>query len=385
MYLKPADPDLQTLYQRIANGDLDLQPEFQRGEVWSDQKRQRLIDSILRDWQIPPVHVVIDPDTNAQSVLDGQQRLAAIRDFFQGTLRVNGNIEPFDRRLEVLDGLTFLQLPQDVRRRLERYSIRVFYISDYLPEEPGELFFRLNQNSSLSPAEQRNAFFGKARRQVKKFVEMIEGSDIQSAYFGFTNARMAYDDIVARSLLLLEAGSLSQKLTSAQLVDRYRSPEGFSRESRSWLQDGLSLLALSATFLPVQIRLNKATALTWLVFASRVTRYSRNVDAKFFAKFLRHFESRRLERRDSQIDEDWSLRALAVYDDRASARVGDVSSVVLRDFVLWLHFAEYGGVVESAVSNSFASSEFARYVLQKAKSGIDVERIAIEVSWGSVL
>lgn len=59
---------------------MDLQPDFQRGEIWTIQKKQKLIDSILRGWKIPPIHVI----HNAQSVdevLDGQQRLAAIRDF----------------------------------------------------------------------------------------------------------------------------------------------------------------------------------------------------------------------------------------------------------------------------------------------------------------
>jgi uncharacterized protein with ParB-like and HNH nuclease domain len=77
MKMTPSDPDIQTIYSRICSGDLDLQPNFQRGEVWPTQKKRKLIDSILRDWHVPPVHVVVS-ERGRQEVLDGQQRLAAI-------------------------------------------------------------------------------------------------------------------------------------------------------------------------------------------------------------------------------------------------------------------------------------------------------------------
>src|SRR5262249_53423944 len=47
-----------TIVSRINSGDINLQPHFQRGEVWSEAKRQKLIDSILRDWRVPPIHVI---------------------------------------------------------------------------------------------------------------------------------------------------------------------------------------------------------------------------------------------------------------------------------------------------------------------------------------
>ncbi|WEL43147.1 DUF262 domain-containing protein [Pseudomonas sp. CBSPBW29] len=84
MRLIPSDPDVETLVSRINSGEVDLQPDFQRGEVWSKSKKQRLIDSILRDWHVPPIHVIEDNYTGRLEVLDGQQRLAAIRDFVAG-------------------------------------------------------------------------------------------------------------------------------------------------------------------------------------------------------------------------------------------------------------------------------------------------------------
>ena len=41
------DIELETIVRRITDDELDLQPEFQRGEIWDAKRRQRLIDTIL--------------------------------------------------------------------------------------------------------------------------------------------------------------------------------------------------------------------------------------------------------------------------------------------------------------------------------------------------
>jgi hypothetical protein len=77
MKLAPWEPDLRTIVDRIDGDDIDLQPDFQRQEVWSTSKKKRLIDTILRGWSIPPIHLVVTAD-NRMEVLDGQQRLTVV-------------------------------------------------------------------------------------------------------------------------------------------------------------------------------------------------------------------------------------------------------------------------------------------------------------------
>jgi uncharacterized protein with ParB-like and HNH nuclease domain len=60
-------------------------PDWQRGEVWDRTKKQRLIDSILRGWKLPKFYFVGVSDED-YLVEDGQQRLAAIFDFFSNEL-----------------------------------------------------------------------------------------------------------------------------------------------------------------------------------------------------------------------------------------------------------------------------------------------------------
>src|SRR4051812_21668062 len=124
MEARPTNIDLEVIVHRIGAGELDLQPEFQRGEIWDLKRRQRLIDTILREWYVPAVHIVQEPDRRA-SVLDGQQRLATIRDFFADDFAVDGYIDPIAPELAKLDGKLFSQLPPDVVRGLKSFSLPV--------------------------------------------------------------------------------------------------------------------------------------------------------------------------------------------------------------------------------------------------------------------
>lgn len=221
MRLIPWDPDVETIARRIKTGDIDLQPDFQRGEVWTQPKQKRLVDSILRAWHIPPIHVVENEETKVQEVLDGQQRLAAIRDFVNGVFAVDGRIEPYDEEIYGLHGTRYEELPVEWRRKFDQFSIRVFKIVEFEPEEPAELFFRLNQPTKLTSAEQRNAFFGPARSLVKKLA-----SSFNDVPIGFSNARMAVDDVVARVCMSVESGTVLKKVTATKLANRYRSDFG---------------------------------------------------------------------------------------------------------------------------------------------------------------
>jgi uncharacterized protein with ParB-like and HNH nuclease domain len=60
-------------------------PEWQRGEVWDDDRKQQLIDTILRGWTLPKLYLFKQSDDQFE-VVDGQQRLNAIYEFFANDL-----------------------------------------------------------------------------------------------------------------------------------------------------------------------------------------------------------------------------------------------------------------------------------------------------------
>jgi hypothetical protein len=348
MRLLPSDPDVQTIVARINNGDIDLQPEFQRGEVWGKFKKQRLIDSILRDWHVPPIHVIQNSQTGKQEVLDGQQRLASIRDFVDNQFPIDGSTPPLDGEIESLNGKYYRDLSGDWRRRFNQFTIRIFRIVDYRSGEPAELFFRLNQPTSLTAAEQRNAFFGPVREQIKDMVETLVERDLDKTFFGFSNSRMAYDDVLARTALAVERRSISEKITSSDLTDLYRADKPLRGRTLSVIHKGIDKLAEARSTILEWPKFNKATTFSWLIFLVRPELQDiAEPSTQSLANFLSFFEQYR--KGPSQWAEGLPLdisgasasHLIRIYENRSSSRVADVSSVILRDAVLWRMYDEF--------------------------------------------
>ncbi|KAI9462077.1 hypothetical protein HD554DRAFT_2027786 [Boletus coccyginus] len=45
----------KSLYDQIIDNAIDLDPEYQRDVVWQEEKQSGLIDSVLRNYYIPPI------------------------------------------------------------------------------------------------------------------------------------------------------------------------------------------------------------------------------------------------------------------------------------------------------------------------------------------
>jgi uncharacterized protein with ParB-like and HNH nuclease domain len=83
---------MDTLLARMQNGEIVLQPEFQRQDVWKDKARCRLIESILIRIPLPAFYMDATDD-DKWLVVDGQQRLSTLERF---VLKQNQRLLPAD-------------------------------------------------------------------------------------------------------------------------------------------------------------------------------------------------------------------------------------------------------------------------------------------------
>ncbi len=345
MRLTPSDPDIETLYRRIIDGQLDLQPDFQRGEVWTLLKKQKLIDTILRDWHVPPIHVIKPIDSTPNEVLDGKQRLTAIRDFMNNEFPVNGNIEPRSSFIQDLHGKRFNDLPLVIREKFKQFSIRQFLIDNFTPEEPGELFFRLNSPTYLTAAEQRNAYFGEPRKQIKSLVMSLDELGIEKNLIGFSNSRMSYDDVFARVCFVFETKTLHKRITSKELSDRYRNPTPFPSDLIEKLDVVVRDFGESKNYSQTLYRFNKATLFSWFVFLLAANkRLGNRIDARLQADILSELD--KLKNEKEALNSNESANKLIptlflIFEDRSRARVYNVDSVLIRDIMLWIIFFQF--------------------------------------------
>lgn len=379
MKLEKSDLQLETIVSRIRAAELDLQPDFQRGEIWDNPRRQRLVDTILREWYVPAIHIVIDT-AGEEVVLDGQQRLAAIRDFFDDGVKVNGHIEPVDPDIERLHGLKYSQLPPSARRAVNRFVITVVTLSDHHPQEPNELFFRLNQSYNLTPPEKRNALHGPARDQVKKIVQELTSTGLlQPSTIGFSNGRLAYDDIIARTCVAVEIGNLRQHINNTVVEGYYRSEAPFSAATIENVRRAGTILLAQIQNTPSRIRFNKGTLQTWLVYCYWASQSSVEIPDDLLARFEQ-------ARNDLKLGDRASSRAMSEvmrqYEDRASYRVTDVSSVLIRDLAIHLFsVSAYGDRVDSEMAERL----LIRIESDPESSGLLIADFLEEMSWGATL
>lgn len=381
MKLDKTGLQLDSVVARIQSGDLDLQPDFQRGEIWDKKRRQRLVDTVLREWYVPAVHTVVDSKEN-EVVLDGQQRLAAIRDFFADKLEVDGSIEPRDDYIASLGGLTYSGLPPAVKRKINRFTLQMVVLSDYEPSEPNELFFRLNQSYNLTPSEKRNALHGEARQQVRDLVEELSVMGLlDRETVGFANGRLAYDDVVSRVCVAVEQNTLRRHINNT-VVEAFYREERFSDSTISGIRRAGNMLRDLIGNTRDRVRFNKGTLQTWLIYCFWVPRLSDVPPVELLSSFESVKARMKEDQSPSSREEARLFDLLALYDDRSSYRVTDVSSVVLRDLVIHLFSniamgtEAYGG-----------AERVAREIVNASERSVAslVTEFASEVGWGEPL
>lgn len=394
MKYKSSDPDLETIVKRIERGSLKLQPDFQRGEVWTSPKKTKLIDTLLRGWQIPPVHIIQLEDSNVSEVLDGQQRLAAIRDFFSNKIKIDGGIEPEDIEIKKLDGLTFNELPEDIKYKLEEMPLRIFTIYEYNPEETAELFYRLNQPVALTSAEQRNAFYGSARTQVKNIVNIIDNEEEIKKKIGFSNSRMAYDDIISKFCYAKEKKSLKVKITSNDVAVVYRTKLGFTEEVVKSVRSVVDGFVRIIGEVDGKLRLNKATVFSWLCFLSRHNEAIGLNDTRKLAEFLDYFEGYRKQVKYAErnnfsfsffevLNDDIAEKLILIFNQRCSMGSTDVSSIIIRDVILWYFYYEFNSnMFNLKLAQEMIELKF--LLAEKENVSIALDEFIKITNWGDV-
>jgi Protein of unknown function DUF262 len=156
LVLQQSDLALESLAAMVDAKAVDTQPHYQRRDRWTPFKRSALIESFLLNIPVPPIYLAED-DFGTYSVIDGKQRLTAIRDFMRNELALS-KLETFTQ----LEGLTFKKLPVELRNALQiRPYLRVVTLlkqSD--PELKYDVFQRLNTGGErLNAQEIRNVAF----------------------------------------------------------------------------------------------------------------------------------------------------------------------------------------------------------------------------------
>lgn len=142
-------------------GWMELRPFYQRRLRWDAARQSKLIESFIMNIPVPPLFVY-EADLAKYEVMDGQQRITAIHDFYSNQLRLTG-LEQWPE----LNNRTYSKLPSEIKKGIDRRAISYTVLLKESAETTEEqtllrqlVFERLNTGGvQLAKQEIRNCIY----------------------------------------------------------------------------------------------------------------------------------------------------------------------------------------------------------------------------------
>lgn len=203
------------------DGELILQPIYQRNFVATDLIASKLIESILLDVPIPVVYLAEEQD-GSFSVIDGQQRLTSFLSFLEGKFP---DSRPFKLSgLKVLSELNrklFVDLDSDLQKKIRSTTIHSIIIKkESNPDIKFEIFERLNTGSTkLNEDEIRNTVY--RGNYIELLAELSENTVFHSLVKKDNfKKRMIYRGMILRFFALSEKSYINYKSSMKQFSNK---------------------------------------------------------------------------------------------------------------------------------------------------------------------
>lgn len=153
--------------------------------VWSNADNQCLIDSILKGEPVPLFFINENSTDGIRYIVDGQQRLHAIRLFYDNKLKLHKKFSGDDNHGKTFNGEN--PITDEGRERFLNYTLNFHILEDYDDERTRLIFSRLQRGKQLTLGERLNAKPGDivlSMRELAKHPFMSESIGIPQNRYG---------------------------------------------------------------------------------------------------------------------------------------------------------------------------------------------------------
>lgn len=189
--------------------NINVEPWYQRkGEVWTPEKKQLLIDSILNDYDIPKLyfHALSQNQKSEEgnfdyAIIDGRQRIEAIWSFADDGFALSDDFSYFSDSRVNAGGMTYSELSSaypKLKIKFDSFTLPIICVETDDIDLIEDMFSRLNEAVPLNAAEKRNAIGGPMAQCIRTLSE----HHFFTQRVRFSDTRYQYREVSARLLFI---------------------------------------------------------------------------------------------------------------------------------------------------------------------------------------
>jgi hypothetical protein len=200
----------------VSQRKIELSPIYQReAGVWSLEKKQLFIDSLLNGFDVPKLYFNELPPGEPFdfAVVDGKQRVSTILDFIRGEFSLAEDFiysgQGLDQADQPSSSYSYQNFTETAREKFKGVSLVVTMVYNATEEDIEALFARLNNGEPLNSAESRNAIGG----DMAALIRDVSNRDFFSRKVKFSNSRYSHREVACK-LLYMEWNRIRTGLTT---------------------------------------------------------------------------------------------------------------------------------------------------------------------------
>ena len=217
-----------------------MEPSYQRrGGIWTMERRQLLIDSIINEYDIPKLyfHHILPwyprdrfDSKHKYAVIDGRQRLSAILDFLDDKFPLADDFKYFEDDSVDAAGMHYSAMSSKYPRLkviFDSFTLPITLVETDELDLIEDMFSRLNEASPLSSAEKRNSLGGPMAQAIRDIALHTFIADKTR----ISNKRFQHREVAARLLFVEDSLRTHRKVIDTkrpyldEMVERYHAPE----------------------------------------------------------------------------------------------------------------------------------------------------------------
>ncbi|KAK0459976.1 uncharacterized protein EV420DRAFT_1534249 [Desarmillaria tabescens] len=202
---------VESLYRKLYDNTLDLDPEYQRDVVWPDAKQTQLIDSLIHNYYIPPLIFAVSISSEGEekrTCIDGKQRLSSIQRFMDGHIMHKDSVNGGKFWYTACAGKTSSRtlLPPQLKSRFSNKQITCVEYDDLTHDQEREIFRRVQLGVALTPAERLQAINGSYPMLIREVKERLSSPSGLEGYLPWGNSRGRDFMCLAQIVYLIDFG-----------------------------------------------------------------------------------------------------------------------------------------------------------------------------------